>query len=176
MSGRESRRRGTSMPADARVASRPGGGAAPAPPGRVSVLALDGIPEIVPGDDLAATLVTAIRATPGALPLRQDDVLVVTQKVVSKAEDATVDLASVTPRPEAVAFAERWDRDARQVEVVLREARRVVRMESGVLITTPPPPRSGPRSPRLSESTSRSSSPTASAGRGAGESWTWPSG
>jgi coenzyme F420-0:L-glutamate ligase/coenzyme F420-1:gamma-L-glutamate ligase len=63
------------------------------------------------------------------------DVLVVTQKVVSKAEGSIVDLRSVTPRPEAVAFAERWDRDARQVEVVLREATAVVRMDRGVLIT-----------------------------------------
>ena len=58
-----------------------------------------------------------------------------TQKVVSKAEGAIVDLTTVEPRPEAVAFAERWDRDPRQVEVVLREARRVVRMANGVIIT-----------------------------------------
>ena len=59
----------------------------------------------------------------------------VTQKVVSKAEGALVDLTTVHPRPEAVAFAERWDRDPRQLEVVLREARRIVRMANGVLIT-----------------------------------------
>ena len=63
------------------------------------------------------------------------DVLVVTQKVVSKAEGSIVDLRTVSPRPEAVAFAERWDRDPRQVEVVLREAAAIVRMERGVLIT-----------------------------------------
>ena len=68
-------------------------------------------------------------------PLRTDDVLVVTQKIVSKAEGAIVDLTTIEPRPEAVAFAERWDRDPRQVEVVLREARRVVRMANGVIIT-----------------------------------------
>ncbi len=61
--------------------------------------------------------------------------LVVTQKVVSKAEGAVVDLRTVEPRPEAIAWAEAWDRDARQIEVVLREARRIVRMERGVLIT-----------------------------------------
>ena len=74
-------------------------------------------------------------ATPGVLPLRADDVLVVTQKVVSKAEGAIVDLGAIEPRQEAVAFAERWGRDARQVEVVLREARRIVRMANGVIIT-----------------------------------------
>jgi coenzyme F420-0:L-glutamate ligase / coenzyme F420-1:gamma-L-glutamate ligase len=105
------------------------------PAGRLSVIALEGIPEIGPGDDLSALLVAAIRSTPGALPLAQDDVLVVTQKVVSKAEGAIVDLTTVEPRPEVVAFAERWDRDPRQLEVVLREARRVVRMANGVLIT-----------------------------------------
>jgi len=103
--------------------------------GRVSVIALAGVPEIKTGDDLAACLVEAIRATSGAMPLAEDDVLVVTQKVVSKAEGAVVDLTTVVPRPEAVSFAARWDRDPRQLEVVLREARRVVRMANGVLIT-----------------------------------------
>ena len=103
--------------------------------GRVEALALDGIPEIVTGDDLAALIGDAIEATAGVLPLRGDDVLVVTQKVVSKAEGAIVDLETIVPRAEAVAFADRWDRDPRQVEVVLREARRVVRMERGVIIT-----------------------------------------
>jgi coenzyme F420-0:L-glutamate ligase/coenzyme F420-1:gamma-L-glutamate ligase len=105
------------------------------PSGRVEILALDGVPEIVPGDDLPAILGDAIERTVGLLPMRADDVLVVTQKIVSKAENAIVDLTTIEPRPEAVAFAERWDRDARQIEVVLREARRVVRMERGVLIT-----------------------------------------
>ena len=107
--------------------------AEPAP--RVEVLALEGIPEIEPGDDVAAMIVQALDRTPGVAPVTEADLLIVTQKVVSKAEGAVVDLATVSPRPEAVEFAERWDRDARQVEVVLREARRVVRMDHGVLIT-----------------------------------------
>jgi len=106
--------------------------------GRVEALALDGIPEVVPGDDLGRLIGDAVERTAGLLPLRPDDVIVVTQKVVSKAEGAVVDLTTVEPRPEAVAFAERWDRDPRQIEVVLREARRVVRMEHGVLITETP--------------------------------------
>jgi coenzyme F420-0:L-glutamate ligase/coenzyme F420-1:gamma-L-glutamate ligase len=80
----------------------------------------------------------AIAAMPDLEPLRDDDVLVVTQKVVSKAEGAIVELASVTPRPEAIEFATRYERDARQVEVVLREAVRIVRMANGVLITETP--------------------------------------
>jgi len=107
-------------------------------PSRIDVVALGGIPEITPGDDLAAHIVRSLEWTDGILPLRDDDVLVVTQKVVSKAEGAIVDLTTIEPRPEAVAFAERYDRDARQVEVVLREARRIVRMANGVIITETP--------------------------------------
>jgi coenzyme F420-0:L-glutamate ligase/coenzyme F420-1:gamma-L-glutamate ligase len=103
--------------------------------GRLEVLALDGIPEVVPGDDLHAFLGDAIEREDGAVPLREDDVLVVTQKIVSKAEGAIVDLTTVEPRPQAVEFAATYDRDPRQVEVVLREAVRVVRMANGVLIT-----------------------------------------
>ena len=106
--------------------------------GRVEAIALDGIPEVVPGDDLGRLIGDAIERTADLLPLRPDDVVVVTQKIVSKSEGAVVDLTTVEPRPEAAAFAERWDRDPRQVEVVLREARRVVRMEHGVLITETP--------------------------------------
>ena len=114
---------------DAATSPRPSG------PSRVEAIALDGIPEVVPGDDLGRLIGEAIDRTAGVMPLRTDDVVVVTQKVVSKAEGAIVDLTTVEPRPEAVAFAARWDRDPRQVEVVLREARRVVRMDRGVLIT-----------------------------------------
>jgi coenzyme F420-0:L-glutamate ligase/coenzyme F420-1:gamma-L-glutamate ligase len=101
----------------------------------IRILALEGIPEIREGDDLGVFIGNALQRTRGALPLATDDVLVVTQKIVSKAEGAVVDLTSVEPRPEAIEFAERFDRDPRQVEVVLREARRVVRMTNGVLIT-----------------------------------------
>jgi coenzyme F420-0:L-glutamate ligase/coenzyme F420-1:gamma-L-glutamate ligase len=101
----------------------------------IRILALDGIPEVREGDDLGVFIGNALQRTRGALPLTAEDVLVVTQKIVSKAEGAIVDLTTVVPRAEAVEFAERWDRDPRQIEVVLREARRVVRMQNGVLIT-----------------------------------------
>jgi coenzyme F420-0:L-glutamate ligase / coenzyme F420-1:gamma-L-glutamate ligase len=116
------------MPADTPRAAAP----------RVEVIALSGIPEVRPGDDLGRLLCDAINGTSDLTPLRPDDVLVVTQKIVSKAEGAIVDLTTITPRPEAVEFGKRWDRDPRQVEVVLREARRVVRMDRGVLITETP--------------------------------------
>jgi coenzyme F420-0:L-glutamate ligase/coenzyme F420-1:gamma-L-glutamate ligase len=103
----------------------------------VFALPLPRLPEVRPGDDLPGLVVASWReliATRADLAPRDDDVLVVTQKVVSKAEGRIVDLGSVEPRPEAVAFAERWDRDPRQVEVVLRESVAVLRMERGVLI------------------------------------------
>jgi coenzyme F420-0:L-glutamate ligase/coenzyme F420-1:gamma-L-glutamate ligase len=105
---------------------------------RLQVIALAGLPEVRIGDDLARLIGDALSGADGILPLLDDDVIVVTQKVVSKAEGAVVDLTTVEPRPEAVEFASRWDRDPRQVEVVLREARRIVRMTNGVLITETP--------------------------------------
>ncbi len=101
---------------------------------RVEVVPIEGIGEIVPGDDLPTLIAEALAAT-GHLPLRDDDVLVVTQKIISKAEGAIVDLTTVEPGPVAIEWARRHDRDARQVEVVLREAKRVVRMGNGVIIT-----------------------------------------
>jgi coenzyme F420-0:L-glutamate ligase/coenzyme F420-1:gamma-L-glutamate ligase len=106
--------------------------------GRVEVVALEGIPEVEPGDDLPALLGDAIEETAGLLPLKDDDVLVVTQKVVSKAEGAVVDLRTIAPGPEAIEFATRYERDARAVEVVLREAVRIVRKGPGVIITETP--------------------------------------
>ena len=101
-------------------------------------LPIDGLGEIEPNDNLPELIAESLQrfmSERSLGPLRSDDVISVTQKIVSKAEGAIVDLASITPRPEAVSYAERWKRDARQVEVVLREAVRVVRMDRGVIIT-----------------------------------------
>jgi len=86
------------------------------------------LPEIAVGDDLAAMIA-------GAIELADDDIVVVTSKVVSKAEGAVVDLATVVPSPFADALARRWDKDARLVEVVLQQAVRIVRMSGPLLIT-----------------------------------------
>ena len=104
---------------------------------RVEAVAIDSLGEIVPGDDLPSLIAEALVAS-DVLPLPGDAVLVVTQKIVSKAEGAFVDLTTVEPRPEAVDWARRYDRDARQVEVVLREAKRIVRMANGLIITETP--------------------------------------
>ncbi|MBA2263727.1 MAG: coenzyme F420-0:L-glutamate ligase [Chloroflexi bacterium] len=97
---------------------------------RLELIALEGISEISPGDDLAAVIAEA-SSTVG---LTDADVLVVTQKVVSKAEGRLVELASVQPSDFALDWAARWGKDARQVELVLRESASVVRMAPGGLI------------------------------------------
>ena len=98
----------------------------------LQLFGVEGLPEIEPGADLAA-MVAERAATSGWLA--DGDVVVVTSKVVSKAEGAIVELDTVTPSEFAASFAAQWDKDARVVEVVLRQAARIVRMSGPVLIT-----------------------------------------
>jgi len=100
--------------------------------GQVSITGVEGIPEIQAGTDLPGLIADAI-ANQG-LTLQDDDVLVVTQKVVSKAEGRFVNPAEIEPSPLAVELATNWEKDPRQVEVVLRESKRIVRMDHGVII------------------------------------------
>ena len=102
-------------------------------PDSVTITGVSGLPEIAAGDDLGALIARACEDQ--GTPIADGDVLVVTQKVVSKAEGRVLDLSGVEPSAKAREFAEAWDKDARAVEVVLREAVRVARMESGVIIT-----------------------------------------
>lgn len=99
---------------------------------RYEVIGIVGLPEISRGDDLGRLIVEGARAQ--ATPLQDGDLLVVTQKVVSKAEGRVVRLADVTPSAAALAMARELGRDPRLVELILRESRRVVRMDKGVLI------------------------------------------
>ncbi|HEY4002686.1 MAG TPA: coenzyme F420-0:L-glutamate ligase [Candidatus Xenobia bacterium] len=101
----------------------------------LTVFSMAGLPEIRPGDDVAAHILAWNAQIDGDLRLRADDLVVVTQKVVSKAEGRLVRLADVKPRAEAVEFGQKWERDPRQVEVVLRESVRVLRMELGLIIS-----------------------------------------
>jgi len=98
---------------------------------RMELVALVGIPAVQPGDDLAALVVAAARETDVAL---SGGALVVCQKIVSKAEGRVVALADVVPSAEARRIAAEDDKDARQVELVLRESARIVRRGHGVLI------------------------------------------
>jgi coenzyme F420-0:L-glutamate ligase/coenzyme F420-1:gamma-L-glutamate ligase len=97
-------------------------------PQRLELLAVPGLPMVQPGDDLAALI--ADRAP----QLHDRDVLVVAQKIVSKAEGRSVDLATVTPSPRAIELAAEIGKDARLVDVILSESTRVVRSRPNLLI------------------------------------------
>lgn len=101
-------------------------------PSEIRVYGLDGIPEVTPGMDVVALIADAL--TTSGLELQERDVLVVTHKIVSKAEGRLVDLTTIEPSDFAKGWAERYEKDARQVEVVLRESRRIVRMDRGIMI------------------------------------------
>lgn len=101
--------------------------------GELRALPLQGIGEIRPGDSLADAIVVALRRR--NLRLRKGDILVVTHKVVSKAEGRVVRLDAVKPSARAARWARRSGHDPRVAELALRESRRVVRRGHGVLIT-----------------------------------------
>ena len=96
----------------------------------LEVLGVEGFPEVRPGDELELMIPAAV-----AGDLRQGDVLVVTHKIVSKAEGRLVDLGTVEPSALAKDYATRYAKDPRQIEVVLRESRRIVRMDRGIVIS-----------------------------------------
>ena len=98
----------------------------------LEVIALQGLPLIRAGDDLVERIASALKSN-GVEP-RAGDVLVVAQKIVSKAENRVVDLATIEPSAQAVALAADVDKDPRLVEVILSESVRVVRARRGVLI------------------------------------------
>ena len=99
----------------------------------LELLALRGMPMVRAGDDIADLIASALSRAD--LRLHNGDVLVVAQKIVSKAEGRIVDVASVEPSPQAVALAAEVDKDPRLIEVILSESTRVVRRRAGLLIT-----------------------------------------
>src|SRR5688572_12858798 len=102
-------------------------------PPRYEVIGVEGIGEVRPGDDVARIVVQAAAAQ--GTPLVAGDVLVLSQKVISKAEGRLLNLTDITPSTMATTFATELGRDPRLIEVILRESRRVVRMDRGVLVT-----------------------------------------
>jgi coenzyme F420-0:L-glutamate ligase/coenzyme F420-1:gamma-L-glutamate ligase len=100
---------------------------------RIEVVGLRGLPEIRAGDDLAALALEACHRE--GLEPAEGDVFVFTQKVISKCEGRIVSLAGIEPSALATRFGNASGRDPRLVDLVLREARRVVRMDQGVLVT-----------------------------------------
>jgi coenzyme F420-0:L-glutamate ligase/coenzyme F420-1:gamma-L-glutamate ligase len=99
----------------------------------IRVVGIKGIPMVQAGDDLAGLILDAAQAEGTAL--EDGDVLVVTQRVVSKAEGRVVPLDAFDPSPFALDWAGRYEKDPRQVEAVLRESARIVRQVRGVMIT-----------------------------------------
>jgi len=95
----------------------------------IRIVGLTGLPEVRPGDDLAAL----IRSASG--PLDAATIVVIAQKVVSKAENAIVDLRTVTPSDLAAAWASQYGKDPRLIELVLCQSRRIVKMDRGVIIS-----------------------------------------
>jgi coenzyme F420-0:L-glutamate ligase / coenzyme F420-1:gamma-L-glutamate ligase len=100
----------------------------------LSARAVEGLPEIDPGDDLGELIVSALRSQSDAAPLTTGDVLVIAHKAVSKAEGQLRSLAEVAPDQRAQELAGQLDKDPRLVQVVLDESKSVVRAERGVLI------------------------------------------
>jgi coenzyme F420-0:L-glutamate ligase/coenzyme F420-1:gamma-L-glutamate ligase len=96
----------------------------------LEVLGIEGFPEVRPGDDLDRMISAAV-----AGDLRAGDVLVVTHKIVSKAEGRLVDLRTIEPSALAKGYASRHGKDPRQIEVVFKESRRIVRMDRGIVIS-----------------------------------------
>ena len=98
----------------------------------ISLTAIENIPMINAGDDLAALISRGLDAT--GFRLEHGDILVVCQKIVSKAEGRTVHLKDFEPSEFARNLAKRWEKDPRAVEVVLRQTSRIVRNDHGVII------------------------------------------
>jgi coenzyme F420-0:L-glutamate ligase/coenzyme F420-1:gamma-L-glutamate ligase len=96
----------------------------------LEVIPVEGIPEVRPGDDLSKLIARA-----AGEDLSAGGILVITHKIVSKAEGRLVDLRTVEPSALAKGFATHYEKDPRQIEVVLRESRRIVRMDHGLIIS-----------------------------------------
>lgn len=98
----------------------------------IQIFGIRGLPEIHPGDDLAVLLLN--RLSSARFRFQPGDICIVTQKIISKAEGALVDLQKVTPSPFALDLARRTQKDPRLVEVILRESKRIVRMDRDIMI------------------------------------------
>jgi coenzyme F420-0:L-glutamate ligase / coenzyme F420-1:gamma-L-glutamate ligase len=98
----------------------------------IRIVGLEGLPEIRPGDDLASLILDA--ADRAGETIAETTVVVVAQKIVSKAEGAIVNLREIQPSDFALQWAKLWSKDARLIELILRQSRRIVRMDRGILI------------------------------------------
>jgi coenzyme F420-0:L-glutamate ligase/coenzyme F420-1:gamma-L-glutamate ligase len=99
----------------------------------IQIIGIEGLPIIKAGDNLSELICKA--AEKQGTPIQEDDIIVVTHVVVSKAEGCIVNLDEVAPSPFAKSFAALYDKDPAMVEVVLREAKSIRRMIDGKIIT-----------------------------------------
>jgi coenzyme F420-0:L-glutamate ligase / coenzyme F420-1:gamma-L-glutamate ligase len=98
----------------------------------LTLTAIEGLPMIKQGDDLAQLIADALAAM--GSQLRNGDILTVCQKIVSKTEGRLISLKEIEPSRLAYQFAARWDKDPREIELVMRQTSRIVRMDNAVLI------------------------------------------
>ena len=99
---------------------------------QITVIGIRGIPEVEKNDDIAAFILKA--TTDQGVVLGGGDIIVVTQKIISKAEGRTIDLKDIEPSPFALTIGRNSGSDPRKIEVVLRESKRIVRMDRGIII------------------------------------------
>jgi len=104
------------------------------PQGRIELIPVTGLPEIGEGDDLARIIVAAARRA--KIGFQNRDILVVAQKIISKAEGRIARLSTFEPSAQASRLAARGGRDARLVEVILRESRRIIREHPVLIVET----------------------------------------
>jgi len=101
-------------------------------PNEIRIFPLSGVPEVKAGDDVAQIIADAIQKR--SWSIEQGDVFVVAQKIISKAEGRIVSLAEVDPSVRASEWAATYQKDARLIETVLREAASIVKMERGIIV------------------------------------------
>ena len=104
----------------------------PAPP--IQLIPIHPLPEIHPGDNLPRLLLTAAKKS--KITFRQNDILVLAQKIISKSENRLVPLSDITPSPQAIELAAKSNKDPRLIEIILQESRRIVREHPVLIVET----------------------------------------
>ena len=99
---------------------------------KLTYFGVDNIPMVQPGDDVAGLILQGLASMGESL--QEDDVIVIAQKIISKAEDCYVNLNDITPSSEAIRLGEEIDKDPRKVQLILDESKEVVRKRQGVMI------------------------------------------
>ncbi len=100
----------------------------------IHIMGLKEIPIVKEGDNIPKLIVEAAKAQ--GIEIKAKDIFVIAQTIVSRAEGSVVDLNTVVPSDFAIRTAERFEKDPRQVEVILREAKQIIRMEHAIITET----------------------------------------